>query len=175
MSGFFTVGETKERPGVYKRYENAGGVESAGVAEDVGCAVVSGNWGPLNTPVRTDASMDISTVIGSGSGADVITEMRAGGLDEIVVVRVGSGGTAATVTLQDTTADTAVDVVGLTALYPGDRAFAITIKDSLEDESLKQAILYEDTKILESVTFEAGENEVDGLVNALANSAYVKW
>ena len=108
--------------------------------------------GPLNTPVRTDASMDISTVIGSGSGADVITEMRAGGLDEIVVVRVGSGGTAATVTLQDTTADTAVDVVGLTALYPGDRAFAITIKDSLEDESLKQAILYEDTKILESVT-----------------------
>ena len=174
MSGFFTVGETKERPGVYKRYENAGGVESAGVAEDVGCAVVSGNWGPLNTPVRTDASVDVSTVIGSGSGADVITEMRAGGLDEIVVVRVGTGGTAATVTLQDTTADTAVDVVGLTALYPGNRAFAITIKDSLEDESLKQAILYEDTKILESVTFEAGENEVDGLVNALANSAYVK-
>src|SRR5699024_3953603 len=103
-----------------------------------------------------------------------ITEMRAGGLDEIVVVRVGTGGTAATVTLQDTTADTAVDVVGLTALYPGNRAFAITIKDSLEDESLKQAILYEDTKILESVTFEVEENEVDGLVNALANSAYVK-
>lgn len=174
MSGFFTVGETKERPGVYKRYENAGGVDTVGVAEDVGCAVVSGNWGPLNTPVRTDASVDISTVIGDGSGAKVIAEMRAGGLDEIIVVRVGSGGTPAKVTLQDTTADTAVDVVDLTALYPGDRAFSITIKDSLEDETLKQAILYEDTKILESVTFEAGESEVDGLVNALANSSYVK-
>ena len=174
MSGFFTVGETKERPGVYKRYENAGGVDTVGVAEDVGCAVVSGNWGPLNTPVRTDASMDISSVIGDGSGAKVISEMRAGGLDEIVVVRVGSGGTPAKVTLQDTTADTAVDVVDLTALYPGDRAFSITIKDSLEDETLKQAILYEDTKILESVTFEAGESEVDGLVNALANSSFVK-
>lgn len=174
MSGFFTVGETKERPGVYKRYENSGGVDTVGVAEDVGCAVVSGNWGPLNTPVRTDASVDISTVIGDGSGAKVIAEMRAGGLDEIIVVRVGSGGTPAKVTLQDTTADTAVDVVDLTALYPGDRAFSITIKDSLEDETLKQAILYEDTKILESVTFEAGENEVEGLVSALANSSYVK-
>ena len=32
MSGFFVVGEKKERPGVYKRYENAGGVEAASVA-----------------------------------------------------------------------------------------------------------------------------------------------
>ena len=50
MSGFFVVGEKKERPGVYKRYENAGGVEAAGARSGVGCALVTGNWGALNTP-----------------------------------------------------------------------------------------------------------------------------
>lgn len=174
MSGFFTVGEIKERPGVYKRYENSGAQETNETAESVGCAVVSGNWGPLNTPMRIDRSTDISSVIGTGSGADVIREMRAGGINEMVVVRVGSDGTQATITLKDTTADTAVDVVGLTALYPGARQLSITIKDSLEDETLRQAIIYEGTKQLESVSFGAGENEADGLVSALANSAYVK-
>lgn len=174
MSGFFTVGETKEHPGVYKRYENAGGVEIAGASEDIGCAVVSGNWGPLNVAVRTDSSMDISTIIGDGSGADVIREMRAGGLDEIVVVRAGSGGTEATITIKDTTTEIAMDVVTLTALYPGDREFSLTIRDSLEDETLKQAIIYEGTKLLEAVTFEAGTNEVDGIVAAFSGSSYVK-
>ena len=173
MSGFFTIGETKERPGVYKRYENAGGTELTGAAESIGCAVVSGNWGALNKPTLIEAGSDIEAVIGSGTGADVIREMRAGGLNEIVVVRVGSGGTAGSITLKDTTADTAVDVVTLTALYPGDRALSITIKDSIEDETLKQATIYEGTKILEEVTFEAGTSEVDGIVNAFANSAYV--
>ena len=54
MSGFFVVGEKKERPGVYKRYENAGGVEAAGARSGVGCALVTGNWGALNTPVTIE-------------------------------------------------------------------------------------------------------------------------
>ena len=50
MSGFFVVGEKKERPGVYKRYENAGGVEAAGARSGVGCALVTGNWGKIPQP-----------------------------------------------------------------------------------------------------------------------------
>ena len=60
MSGFFVVGEKKERPGVYKRYANVGGVEAAGARSGVGCALVTGNWGALNTPVTIDQSTDIS-------------------------------------------------------------------------------------------------------------------
>ena len=48
MSGTFVVGETKIRPGVYTRYENAGGVEIAGAANGIGAAVIRANWGPLN-------------------------------------------------------------------------------------------------------------------------------
>lgn len=128
MSGFFVVGEKKERPGVYKRYENAGGVEAAGARSGVGCALVTGNWGALNTPVTIDQSTDVSNVIGAGSGYDAITAFMAGGMEECVVVRVGTGGTPATITLKDTTTSAAVDAVVLTALYPGNRAFTIEIR-----------------------------------------------
>ena len=109
MSGFFVVGEKKERPGVYKRYENAGGVEAAGARSGVGCALVTGNWGALNKPVTIDQSTDVSNVIGAGSGYDAITAFMAGGMEECVVVRVGTGGTPATITLKDTTTSAAVD------------------------------------------------------------------
>lgn len=174
MSGFFVVGEKKERPGVYKRYENAGGAEAAGARAGVGCALVTGNWGALNTPITIDQSTDLSAVIGSGSGFDAITAFMAGGVQECVVVRVGSGGTPATITLKDTATGTAADVVTLTALYPGDRVFTITVKTSLDDETAKEATIYEGTKALEKVTFAAGKAEVDGIVEAFASSKYVK-
>lgn len=52
MSGSFRAGEEKERPGVYRCHVNAGGSDVAGAAENVGLAVVSGTWGPLNKPVK---------------------------------------------------------------------------------------------------------------------------
>lgn len=171
MSGSFRAGEEKERPGVYRRHVNAGGTEVAGAAEGVGLAVVSGTWGPLNKPMVTDASDDVASIIGSGKGANVITQMRIGGVDDIVVVRVGSGGTPATITLKD---DKEVDVVTLTTLYPTSRAFTVTIKESLEDDTQKMAIIQEGTKELEAVSFTAGSAEVAGIIAALKNSAYVK-
>lgn len=146
MSGMFTVGEVKKSPGVYKRIENYGGAEIAGAAEDIGCAVVSGNWGALNKSVVVDGSTDISSVIGTGSGADVIREMRIGGANTIVVTRVGSAVHRPSLTLKDTAASTPADAVTLTALYPGNRAFALTIKESLDDSTKKQAILYDGHK-----------------------------
>ena len=174
MSGFFTVGETKERPGVYHRYENAGAVENTGAREGIGCAIVSGNWGALNTPVIIDPSVDIASVIGSGSGYEVIHELFAGGVSKMVVVRVGTGGSAGTITLKDNNTDGGTSAVTLTALYPGSRALSISVKSSLDDESVKEATIYEGTKSLEKVTFAAGEGEPAALVAALANSAYVK-
>lgn len=175
MSGFYTVGEKKDRPGVYHRYENAGGPDAAGAREGIGCAVVKGNWGPLNTPVIIDPSVDVATVIGYGSGNTAITEMLAGGVSEMVVVRVGNGGTKASITLKDN-AGSAVNAVTLTALHPGDRAFSISVKASLDDDTVKEATIYEGTKALEKVTFAAGATgagEPAALAAAFANSAYV--
>lgn len=171
MSGSWRVGEEKGRPGVYRRHANASGSEITGAAEHVGLAVVSGTWGPLNKPVITNPSDDVSAIIGGGKGANVISEMRNGGAKTIVVVRVGSGGTEGSVTLKD---NKDADVVTLTTLYPTSRALTVTIKESLEDETQKLAIIHEGTKDLETVSFAAGESEVAGIVAAFAGSAYVK-
>ena len=171
MSGSFRAGEEKERPGVYRHHVNAGGSDVAGAAENVGLAVVSGTWGPLNKPVITEGSDDVASIIGGGKGANVITQMRIGGANTIVVVRVGSGGTQASITLKD---DADADAVTLTTLYPTSRAFTVTIKEFLEDDTQKMAIIQEGTKDLETVTFAAGSAEVAGIIAAFTNSAYVK-
>ena len=36
MAGVFTIGETKARPGVYTRYENADGAPLAGAVNGIG-------------------------------------------------------------------------------------------------------------------------------------------
>lgn len=174
MSGFYTVGERKDRPGVYHRYENAGAVESNGAREGVGCAVVSGNWGPLNKPVIIDPNVNVSSVIGFGSGNEVITEMFAGGASKLVVVRVGSGGTPSNIVLKDNNAEGATNAVVLTALHPGNRAFSISVKTSLDDVGVKEATIYEGTLALEKFTFEAGTGEPAALVKALSDSNYVQ-
>ncbi len=170
MSGFFVVGERKDRPGVYKRYENAGASEIAGASDGVCCCVVTGNWGALNEPVAADYNVDIASVIGSGSGADTIEQVITGGTKQLIICRVGTGGTQGSITLKDSDE---TDVVTLTAIYPGDSAFSITVKESIDDETVKQAILYEDTTQLEKVTFAAGESEADAIVAAFADSSYV--
>ena len=173
MGGYFTIGEIKTRPGVYKRYENVG-IQTAGAEEKVAACVVTGNWGPLNIPVTVENGTDISTIIGSGTGADVLTEIFAYGPAECVVVRAGSGGTKATLDLEDT-ATTAAAVITLSAKYPGNRAFSVTVKPSLDDANVKQAFLYEGTKLLETRSFyaETGVSEVEAFVAAFADSKYL--
>ena len=100
MAGTFTVGERKTRPGVYHRYENAGGIRLAGAINGIGAGVIRANWGPLNKVIEFEPSTKVSTIYGSGNTEDLITEMFTGGLTSGFFVRVGSGGTAPTLVLQ---------------------------------------------------------------------------
>ncbi len=174
MSGFFTIGETKDRPGIYKRIENNGSFDTAGARAGIGAAVVSGDWGPLNMANVITATEDLTDYVGgeTGSGYKAIKEMFKGGVETIVVVRAGSGGTKASLTLGDT-ASTAVDVVTLTAKYPGTMPLSVSIQTSLTDASFKEVTIYTGTRTLEKFQITAGSAEVDGIVAALAGSAYV--
>lgn len=165
MSGFFTIGEIKDRPGVYYRYENAGSAESD-ADEGIGAVVGHSDWGPLNTPVHVTPDTSILAAIGSGDGVDAVTEMMHGGCNEVVFVRIGSGGTKPTITFSGIT---------LTAKYPSSRLFSITVKETLEDASVKKFVLYEGSTILETKTFTADANatEAQALATALENSKYV--
>ena len=170
MAGVFTIGEKKVRPGVYTRYENAGGVSTAGAVDGIGAVVIRANWGPLNKLVELDSPSAAASTFGTALTVDAITEMFNGGCSKVKAVRAGAGGTAATITLKD---DASADAVKITAKYVGDRPFNVTIRDSLINDDKRECIIYSGTTEFEKVEFTKGtdgEGEPAALVAAFANS-----
>lgn len=172
--GTFTIGETKIRPGEYHRVENAGGIVAAGARNGIIAGVIRANWGPLNEVVAFEPSTSVRKVYGAGTGKtqDLIDWMFLGGATKGYFVRVGTGGTKGTITLKDTTAETALDAVTITAKYVGSRAFTCTIRDSLINTAKRECIIYDGTSEFEKVTFakEATGGEAAALVAAFAES-----
>lgn len=170
MSEFFLSGEQKERSGVYKRYENSGEPQAAGAEAGIALALVKGNWGEPNKAVEIESPGAIGEVIGSGTGAEVLTELLNAGVQNIIVCRVGSGGENGTLTLQD---GAKADAVKLTAKYPGARKLSVSVKPSIYDDTIREINIYEDTVLLESFMIAIDKKEADGAVAALAKSKYV--
>lgn len=171
--GTFTIGETKVRPGEYHRVENGGGIVAAGARNGILAGVIRANWGPLNEVVTFDPSTSVKRVYGAGSGMtqDLISYMFLGGGTKGYFVRVGSGGTAGTINLKDG-ATQPENVVALTAKYVGNRAFTVTIRDSLINTSKRECVIYDGTSEFEKVSFEkeASGGEAAALVAAFADS-----
>ena len=167
--GTFSVGETKIRPGVYHRFENAGGVSLAGANNGIVAGLIRANWGPLNEVVSFDLTTKVRDIFGSGQTQDLIPAMMQEGASTGYFVRIGSGGTCGNVTLKDNS-EAGVNVIKLSARYPGSRAFSVTIKDSLTDTAKRQCVVYDGTAIYESREFDKGTAEADALVAAFALS-----
>lgn len=174
MSGRYSNGETKVRPGVYFRETNGGGAELIGARNGIVAVAFKANWGPLGEVVTISSPSEIAERFGDdtseGSNIAILNKIFNGGASEIKAIRVGSGGIKASITLKDTTTGSAVDVVKLTAKYAGTRPLALTIKDSLAVDTQRECIIYSGTKELMKVTFAKGSGEVDALVAAIAES-----
>lgn len=173
MSGRYSNGETKVRPGIYFRETNGGGADLTGARNGVVAVAFKSNWGPLGEVVTLESPAEITERFGDDSGSDsnvaILNKIFLGGASQIKAIRVGSGGTTASITLKDN-ASSAADVVTLTAKYAGTRALSVTIKDSLSVTTQRECIIYSDTKELMKVTFAKGEGEVDALVTAINES-----
>jgi len=167
----FTVGEKKVRPGEYHRFENAGGISTAGARNGIVAGVIRANWGPLNEVVTFDPSTNVKAVYGKGNTEDLITEMFKASNSKGYFVRVGTGGTLGTITLKDDATD-AVDAVKITAKYVGDRAFSASVRDSLTNTSKRECIIYDGSAEFEKVTFDkaAEGGEAAALVAAFEAS-----
>jgi hypothetical protein len=162
MAGTFIVGETKIRPGVYQRRYKEGAV-TAGARNGIGLGIIRANWGPLNTVVDFTPDTSVSKIFGSGNTEDLITEMFTGGLTSGHFVRIGTGGTAPVITLQD---DAGADVLTITGAYVGDRAFTVSIRDNLAGAG-RECIFYEGTTEFCKFSFSDEGNQVDNLVAAI--------
>ncbi|MBO8169347.1 MAG: phage tail sheath subtilisin-like domain-containing protein [Thermoanaerobacteraceae bacterium] len=172
----FQVGEQKIRPGVYVRVTNIGEPPEAIVPQGIVAALFRASWGPLGEVVYLDNADAVSNTFGSVGTVDTALEAFRGGCRKVVGYRLGSGGAKAAVTLQDTSA-TPVDVVTITAKYEGVRGndFAVTIRDSLTDNTKRELLLYEGATLLQTITFAKGTTEPQDLVDAVnaSNSPYI--
>jgi len=171
MADRYNIGETKTRPGVHFRRESGNELNLTGYEDGIVAIAFRANWGPLGEVVTIENPADIAAIFGDDSVAGSYTKLLRyifqGGATQIKAVRVGSGGTKASITLKDT-ATTAADVVTLTAKYAGTRALTVTIKDSLSDASKRECIVYAGTTELCNVAFDKGSaGEVDAIVAAI--------
>ena len=171
MAGTFILGETKVRPGSYFNIQKKGGNAAAGVMNGVTAVIFKADFGPLNTAVELSAEDGYERTVGTVLTTDAMKEAIAGGAKTIIACRVGNGGSQGTITLKDTDEEEALTI---TAKYPGDKDFTVTIREKLSDSALKECIFYAGTTEFEKLEFSAGEGEVDALVAALASSRNFK-
>lgn len=171
MAGTFILGETKVRPGSYFNIQKKGGNSTTGVMNGITAVIFKADFGPLNTAVELSAEDGYEQTFGTGLTTDAIREAIAGGAKTIIACRVGNGGTQGTISLKD--ADGA-DALSITAKYPGDKDFTVTIREKLSDSALKECIFYAGTTEFEKVEFASGEGEAKALADALASSKNFK-
>ena len=134
MAGTFILGETKVRPGSYFNIQKKGGNAAAGVMNGVTAVIFKADFGPLNTAVELSAEDGYERTFGTGLTTDAMKEAIAGGAKTIIACRVGNGGSQGTITLKDTDEEEALTI---TAKYPGDKDFAVTVREKLSDSTLK--------------------------------------
>lgn len=173
MAGTFILGETKIRPGSYFNIQKKGGNAAASVMNGVTAVIFKADFGPLNTAVELDVSAgdDYSKTFGTGLTTDAIREAVAGGAKTIIACRLGNGGSQGSIMLKD---EDDAEAVRITAKYPGEKEFTLTIREKLSDSTMKECIIYAGTTEFEKLEFEAGEGEAGALVAALASSRNFK-
>jgi len=111
---------------------------------------------------------------GSAGTVDTAIEAFRGGCRRVVAYRLGTDGAKALLNLQDSAS---VNVVKIEAKYEGERGndFAVTIRDSLTDDTKRELLLYEGTTLRQTISFAKGSGEPQALVDAIAasNSPYI--
>lgn len=146
-------------PGAYIREGTFGNPTPTGTANDIVGAVIRSNWGPLAQFTTIETENQLLETYGNGTGVDVVKQALLGGAARVRVARAGTGGTVGTLTLQDTTG-VPINALRLDLLYPGTRAFAATLRNSLSDATRRELLVYENISgsytLRETITFLGG-------------------
>lgn len=168
MAGVFILGEEKVRPGGYFNIQNNDNEDSStNIINGVTAVIFRSNYGPLGKAVVLSKDDGYASTYGTDGRTDAIQQAFAGGAKTIIAVRVGTGGSTSNVTLKDADGE---DVITLSTKEPGEKSFAVTIREKITDSSVKECIIYSGTTEFEKVSFAAGEGEAVALKEAFASS-----
>lgn len=172
MAGTFVVGEKMIRPGSYFSISKKGDNAAAGAVNGITGILFKSDWGPLNEVVEISVADGYENTFGTGGTTDTIGLAFEGGAKTAICCRIGNGGTQGNIRLKLESEDT--EAVAITAKFVGAKAFTVSIKDKLADESMRECIIYTGTKEFEKVSFQKGEDEVAALIEAFASSPNFK-
>lgn len=165
MGAIFRAGEQKVRPGVYRRYENAGGSSVPGAIYGVFAIAVHANFGPLGTisVFGKDQVNDLKEMYGTGGTVDAALALFDGGASKVNIYRLGTGGKVASANITGENGD----IVKLETKYPTANKYNYSIKPILGDDTKKQILVYEDAVLLETIDFMVAEDEKANIVEAV--------
>lgn len=169
MGSLFNKGETKIRPGVYRRRTKTGDTTAAGAMDGVGAVAIQADWGPLGVVTTHETASALKSTYGeSESVLKTACRLFDGGAKTVHAVRLGTGGKKATIPIKsaETTA-----LFTLTQKYEGTKVFSVTIREKLGDAATKEFIVYDKSKEVERITFAVGAEEAKNLAAAINDSS----
>ena len=143
MAETFIQGEIKTRPGSYFNIQKGGDDSETVITKGITAVLFRSNRGPLNKAVEIGSDEDYTDTFGTALTTDAIQEAISGGASTIIACRVGNGGTAACINVNDTEGAQAVSI---TTKYPGNVELSVTIREKLSDSGKKECIFYEGTR-----------------------------
>jgi len=165
MAGYFTIGETKIRPGAYFNVQAKGEEDGFGAVDGIVAVLFKSNMGPLNKVVELSATSGYASIFGTDKTTDAIREAFYGGAVKVLACRIGTGGAAASASLE-----AASGTVEVAAKYPGAVDYTVTVRTKLSDSAKKEIIFYVGETEYERYSFTAGDDEVAACVAACSSS-----
>lgn len=168
MAGTYIIGEKKVRPGAYFNITKKSEGTTPDIISGIVACVFKSDFGPLGTVAELSSGEGYEKTFGTGGTTDTLKEAFNGGAVTLFAVRLGNGGTAASVTLNDDSGEGAVKIAGN---YPGAKEFSVTVREKITDSTVKQCIIYSGNTEFENIEFDAGENEAENLVKAFQQSS----
>lgn len=173
MGALYRAGETKTRPGVYRRYEKTGSNATPGAIYGVFAIPVHADFGPLDTVsvFEADQVNELKQLYGIGGTVDAALALFDGGATKVYIYRLGTGGAVGTA---DVLAEGGT-LAKFETKYPTANDFNFSLKPILGDDTKKQILVYEGAKLLETIDFAVSENEQVAIVEAVnKKSLYLK-
>ena len=130
MAGTYIIGEKKVRPGAYFNVTKKDEGITPDIISGVVACVFKSDFGPLGTVAELGTGEGYENTFGTGGTTDTIREAFNGGAVTVLAVRLGNGGTAASITLNDEEGEGVVKIAGN---YPGAKPFSVTVSEKLTD------------------------------------------
>ena len=172
MTGTYDPGETKIRPGVYRRYTTPEKKTVAEAINGVFAIPIQADFGPVGTVQVHTKAETVEDMYGSGGTVKGVLNLFDNGASKVYVYRLGAEGTKGILELMD---DQGEKAVTLETKYPTKLVFSLTLKQPLSSSSKKEVTIYQGSSLKEKFTYETGsdENEVDAFIREINQKSSV--